>query len=412
MKEVNELLAQHGPVGVPFVSLRDVGTWYGGGTPSKAIAEFWDNGTVPWLSPKDMDVDTVQRTGLAVAESALERSPLKLVPASSVAFVMRSNVLRRRFPIALVPFETTLNQDMRAVVPRDGVLPEYLFHACRSRADEFLAAAGRTDGSMAAINTATLLDFRIPVPPLAVQAKIVSILAGFQKLGATLDEEIEARLNQRLALTRVLPDIPSIRALSPNGVERVRIGDVATQAVEPLRVQPDETYVNLGVRWYGGGPFARGPKPGRAIKGSTLYRVRAGQVIYNRMFVIEGSFGVIPPDLAGCVVSNEFPLYDLDHTRLLPGWLMLCFQNEYTLKRIAGEVTGVERGSTKSRRRWKEQQFEAFEIDLPSVAAQQEMLQVIEAGQGLEWALRDELVARRQQYEYYRDKLLTFEESA
>lgn len=412
MSQFDALLERLAPHGVPLASLRDIGVWYGGGTPSKAVGEFWDNGTIPWLSPKDMDVDIVEATGLRVAESALAHSPLKLVPAGSVAFVMRSNILRRRFPIALVPFATTLNQDMRAVVPRDGVLSTYLCYACQSRAQEFLAVAGRTDGSMAAITTATLLDFRIPIPALTIQAEIVQVLDGFKELEVTVEAELAARKLQRLALARILPGCARIRDLSPDGIERVRIGDVAKQSIEPFRVRPDETYTNLGVRWYGEGPFARDPKPGSAIKGSTLFRVRTGQFIYNRMFVVEGSFGVITPELATCVVSNEFPVYDVDHSRVLPGWLMLHLQDEYTLKRIAAEVTGVERGSTKSRRRWKEERFEAFQIELPSVAAQKEVLRVLGACEALESALRDELAARRQQYAHYRDRLITFDEAA
>jgi type I restriction enzyme S subunit len=110
------------------------------------------------------------------------------------------------------------------------------------------------------------------------------------------------------------------------------------------------------------------------------------------------------------VVSNEFPVYDVDHSRLLPGWLMLYLQDEYTLKRIAAEVTGVERGSTKSRRRWKEERFEAFQIELPSVAAQKEVLRILGACEALESSLRDELAARRAQHEHYRDRLLAFDQ--
>ena len=104
-------------------------------------------------------------------------------------------------------------------------------------------------------------------------------------------------------------------------------------------------------------------------------------------------------------------MFDLDSSRVLPEWLLLYFQDEYTLKRIAGEVTGTERGSTKSRRRWKEEQFEEFPIELPLVPAQREFLRVISSVAALESALSDELVSRRQQYGYYRDKLLTFDEA-
>ena len=37
-----------------IIRLRNVGIWSGGGTPSKANPEYWDNGDIPWVSPKDM----------------------------------------------------------------------------------------------------------------------------------------------------------------------------------------------------------------------------------------------------------------------------------------------------------------------------------------------------------------------
>lgn len=197
MSRIDDLIAEHCPHGVEFRALRDVGIWYGGGTPAKSVTEYWDNGTVPWLSPKDMDVQTVESTGLAVSEAALIRSPLKLVPAGSVAFVVRSNVLRRRLPVALVPFETTLNQDMRAVVPHEEILPEFLLHACRSRADVILGVAGRTDGSMAAINSAALLDYEVPVPPIPVQEEVVRVVDQLSRLQSELETELQAELVAR-----------------------------------------------------------------------------------------------------------------------------------------------------------------------------------------------------------------------
>jgi type I restriction enzyme S subunit len=65
----------------------------------------------------------------------------------------------------------------------------------------------------------------------------------------------------------------------------------------------------------------------------------------------------------------------------------------------------------KSRRRWKEQQFEAFEVELPPIEEQREIANALGAVVNLEECLAAEIAARRKQYEYYRDKLLTFEEA-
>lgn len=101
------------------VKLRDLGTWHGGGTPSKSNPDFWINGDVPWLSPKDMGPEILHDTKDHVTAAAVVGSSTKLVPAGAVAVVTRSGILERTIPVALVPFATTMNQDMKAVVPRD-----------------------------------------------------------------------------------------------------------------------------------------------------------------------------------------------------------------------------------------------------------------------------------------------------
>jgi type I restriction enzyme S subunit len=295
---------------------------------------------------------------------------------------------------------------------RSSLDPKYVVYFMQSDAFNRPKEAFVARAKVKRLSADGLAKLRIPVPPLEVQHQIVQILDQFIMLEAELVAELAARKQQRLAFTRTLPGTPYIRALGSDVAEHVRLGDVATQYVEPLRVQSSETYRNLGVKWYGEGILARASKLGSAIKGATLYRVKPGQFIYNRMFVIEGSFAVVTPELADGVVSNEFPVYDLDTSRVLPEWLLLYFQDEYTLKRVAAEVTGVERGSTKSRRRWKEEQFEAFQVELPSVPVQRELLRVLGTIVALESALRDELVARRRQYGYYRDRLLAFKELA
>lgn|GEM_PF-1692633 len=267
-----------------------------------------------------------------------------------------------------------------------------------------------TQGAQKNLKTSEFLKFRIPTPPLTVQREIVRILDQFTNLETQLTAELNARKQQRLGLARTLVGAPYSRAPGADLNESVTLGDVATQYVAPLRVRADEKYKSLGVKWYGAGAFERKSRFGSAIKGTTLYGVKQGQLIYNRMFVTEGSFGIVTPGQADGVVSNEFPVFDLDSSRILPEWLVLYFQDEYTLKRIAREVTGTERGSTKSRRRWKEDQFRAFQVELPPIAAQREFLRVIGTVAGLESALSDEIVARRRQYQHYRDRLMDFEE--
>ena len=94
-----------------MVRLRDLGQWSGGNTPSKANPDYWINGTVPWVSPKDMKVDEIASSEDHVSESALSEGRVSLVPEGSVLFVTRSGILAHTFPVAVTKLPVTINQD-------------------------------------------------------------------------------------------------------------------------------------------------------------------------------------------------------------------------------------------------------------------------------------------------------------
>lgn len=197
MTHLQTLIADLCPDGVPFKPLAAIGEWYGGGTPSKSRPDFWKNGTIPWVSPKDMGRFVVDSAEDSITEAAVKGSATKLVPPTSVAMVVRSSILDRIFPTALIPIPVALNQDMKAVVPRAGILPEYVAHVLRSRGDAILRIARKTGGSVASIESKKLFDFRIPVPPIEVQQEVVRVLDVLTDLETQLELNLKAEVEAR-----------------------------------------------------------------------------------------------------------------------------------------------------------------------------------------------------------------------
>lgn len=162
------------PAGWSWVSLDDLGYWTGGGTPSKTVPSFWKDGTIPWVSPKDMKLDVIGTTEDLITEEALVRSATKLVPAGSVLMVMRSGILRHSFPVARTDRPVTLNQDLRALTPTDAVDPSYLARYLARSARAVLDACSKDGTTVNSIDAKSLARFRVPVPPLAEQRRIVT----------------------------------------------------------------------------------------------------------------------------------------------------------------------------------------------------------------------------------------------
>jgi type I restriction enzyme S subunit len=153
------------------------------------------------------------------------------------------------------------------------------------------------------------------------------------------------------------------------------LGPLVSQVRDSVRVESGVEYPLLGVRWYSNGAFLRETVTADTAKVRTLYRAAAGQFIYNRLFAYKGSFAVVTEALGGSYVSNEFPLYACDTTQLLAEYLVLHFSQPDALE----QVDLQSKGSTASRNRWKEPEFEKYQIPLPTLSDQRRIVHVIDA---------------------------------
>jgi type I restriction enzyme S subunit len=185
-----------------IIHLRNAGSWSGGGTPSKANADFWDNGDIPWVSPKDMKTFELHDSQDKITAKAVEASPAKLVPAGSVLMVVRSGILAHTFPVAIARRPVTLNQDMKAITPKSGLSSEFLAYQLRAQASTILNSCTKSGTTVASVETKQLQALPIWVPSTELQSKIVEELdKQLSRLGATVItlQGIQAKLKQARA---------------------------------------------------------------------------------------------------------------------------------------------------------------------------------------------------------------------
>lgn len=157
---------------------------------------------------------------------------------------------------------------------------------------------------------------------------------------------------------------------------QVRLGDLLTQIDRTERVVSDREYRLLGVRLEGKGPFLREAVLGTETSAVRLNRVLAKDFIYSRLFAWRGAFGIIDDDLDGCFVSNEFPNFRADDTRLDVSYLNRWFQLPSVWRKVEGDCTG---STPTTRNRFKERFFFELEIPLPSLAGQQAIVARLDA---------------------------------
>lgn len=189
-----------GTVNFEWKTLAELGRWSGGKTPPMANPSFWQGGTIPWISSKDMKTSILRDTQDHITKKTVLEASMTVYPPNSIAIVTRSGILKHTFPVAFVPFETTINQDIKILTVGDGVLPRYAFHVIQGKRKDILHKTKKQGGTVDSLDFDKVLSYKVPVPSLKMQECLVSILDNFETICSDLNiglpAEIEARKKQ------------------------------------------------------------------------------------------------------------------------------------------------------------------------------------------------------------------------
>ena len=231
-----------------------------------------------------------------------------------------------------------------------------------------------------------LNSLRIPVPPLEVQREIVRVLDQFTQLEAELEAELEARRRQYEYYRNGL-------VLEGNEAKAVTLGQIATIGTgshDTKDAQEDGEYTF----------YARGREPLKlgtfdfdeeaivtagdgAGVGKVFHFARGKYALHQRAYRIVPREGADP--------------------RFLYHYLVADFSRYLEQTSVHASVTSLRRPM-----------FLNYPLQLPPLEKQVQIVDVLDRFDvlvnDLSIGLPAELAARRKQYEYYRDKLLTFKE--
>ena len=95
-----------------------------------------------------------------------------------------------------------------------------------------------------------------------------------------------------------------------------RIRDILTRNKTPVIVQNDVTYKQVTIRTNYKGVVLRGTQSGSTIGTKNQFEVSAGQFILSRIDARNGAFGIIPEELEGAIVTNDFLAFDINEDKV------------------------------------------------------------------------------------------------
>lgn len=282
----------------------------------------------------------------------------------------------------------TFKNEMWAYTTSDSTTVKYLFYVLKNNVQRFRDAASGM-GSLPQISLPVTEEFEIPLPPIEVQREIVRILDNFTNLTAELTSELTARgiqysyyRNKLLtfhANTKIvqLADIADIGTGSSNTNEAVEDGKYPffVRSQEPLR-KNDYEYDETAIITAGDGVGV----------GKVYHYIEGKYALHQRAYRIH----INTPE----VMSKYY--FHYMKAKFLPYIQKTMFQ---------GSVASIRRPM-----------LNAFPVPVPPLDVQKRIVNVLDNFEkicsDLNIGLPAEIEARQKQYEYYRDKLLTFKEVA
>ena len=282
----------------------------------------------------------------------------------------------------------------------------YYFHTAMFYAQKKKLAHGT---KVIEVTPDKLADITIPVPPLEVQAEIVKILDEYSTSVTALQQELEAELTARKKQYEYYRN----RILNTINADTHELGDVCTFIRGPfggslkkecfqlqgyaVYEQQHAIYSTLDIRYY--------------INEEKYSELKRFAVHENDLIVsCSGTIGkifIIPPN-APLGIINQALLKLTPSKKIIPKYLKYLFENKITSD-INDSARGGAIKNVPSVRELKQ-----IKIPVPSIEEQEHIVNILDRFDKLcndiSEGLPAEIEARRKQYEYYRDKLLSFEE--
>ena len=155
--------------------------------------------------------------------------------------------------------------------------------------------------------------------------------------------------------------------------DKVKLSELIIQKTDTEQIvdMENEHYITLSL--YGKGARERVIKDGKYPVPFTGYRVSSGQFIYSRIDARNGAYAIIGPELDGFVVSKDFPVFDINESKVLPHFLRRAVLSADFINQVKNSSFGAT-----NRMRIKEEVFETYSIPLPELSKQNEIVDIMD----------------------------------
>lgn len=383
MGRIEDLIAEKCPNGVRIAQLKEISVMKRGTSATRSTMSEGDIPVVSGGKEPAFYCDTWNRDGETITVAG---------SGAGAGFVKYWN-------------EPIFVNDAFSVKGIDGIAGTKFIYYCLANMQDKIYAT-KTGGGIPHVHIKDIENFRVPVQPLDIQKEIVAVLDSFTELEA----ELEARRKQ---YGHYRDQLLSFENLSTDGgqVEWLELGDVC-EKVSGVKWSEGDSYKYIDLSSVNRNDnsicsdlqvvdMSNAPSRARQI-------VRAGDVLFGTTRPTLMRFCRIPTELDGQICSTGYCVLRPNTKKVLSDYVyyhisLSAFKNYCEENQKGASYPAISDSEVKK-----------YQIPIPSLAVQKKIVNTLMSFDAvcndLSFGLPAEIEARRKQYVYYRDKLLTFKE--
>ena len=243
-------------------------------------------------------------------------------------------------------------------------------------------------------NLSTLLNLKIPLPPLEIQKKIIQSIKQYELELEDLKRNFKILLDKfnQSIFTNVEKDSNllnfinfnklhnwSVQNLSENNFyynqnyKLEKIGSFLARDKTQTNIDDETLYTRVTIRTKNQGVKIRDTEIGKHIGTKKQYIIKKGQFLLSKIDARNGAFGIATDELDGAIITADFFAYDIDKSKINPYFLSLITTTKQFIQFAQNSSTG-----TTNRQRLNEKLFLNVEIPLPTIKEQRELVKDLE----------------------------------
>ena len=400
MSKLQELIRELCPDGVEYKRLEEVSEFRAGwGFPESEQGKT--NGKYPFYKVSDMNSSDVfmDVANNYISEETSIKLRCKPAPKGTIIFpkigaTMGTNKKR------ILTKDSCYDNNVMGLIAKSSVINDMFLYYYFSRFKLMDFAKGT--GAVPSLDTNKLKKFLIPVPPLEVQKEIVRILDYFTNLAAELQAELQARKEQYEYYRYKLLIFNNINGGYRTGVTWMKMSEIGNICM-CKRIMKEQTNNIGGVPFYKIGTFGKVADAYISRELYEDYKNRFSFPVKGEVLIsASGTIGrsVIYDGEDAYFQDSNIVWVHNDETKVLNKYL-------YHYYRII--EWNVEGGTIK---RLYNSNLAKTKIAVPSLPEQERIVNILDKFENLttdlQTGLPAEIAAVQEQYEYYRNKLLSF----